>query len=120
MREPSHRARKLLVHRYSNERMLYDSLNLDYYSNWTELIVSFWAVCQAYIARSNEKPTKLLSNGSTVATVLAYTDALTVFIAFWTGQSSDVQDVGLHSIYQHAVLAAIVLLDAVITTTSFR
>ena len=84
------------------------------------MIVSFWAVCQAYIARTNEKPTKLCSNVSIVATVLAYTDSLTVFIAFWTGQSSDVQDIGWHSLYQHAVLTVIVLVDALITRTSFR
>ena len=84
-----------------------------------ELTIAVWAVFYAVVARI-ESPSAALHSAGSVLSIFAYNGGAVVFIIYWIGQPS--QQVATHawSLYQHAFLPVLTLIDAFITPVTFR
>lgn len=91
----------------------------DYYSNWTEMTCTAWAVIHAYIS-INEKPSKLTTSSAVILSSLAFGNAFVLVFAYWGQMPPDQLTIDVLSLHQHTFLAVITFVDTLITPISYR
>jgi len=90
----------------------------DYFTNWVEITVTISAVLHAYTS-STKMPSKTLLSISLISSAWAYTTTLTLVFAYWgavrQSQPAHMRTIEFFTMYQHAFLPVIVLIDLLIT-----
>ena len=99
-------------------------LKLDWVSNWTEVTIAVWATFFACLTRI-ENPSMRLRSAGSVLSIVTYMSGICVFTANWAAQPAEqvMNNLGVaffYSLYQHAFLPALLLVDAIISPISFR